>query len=197
MEASDHTGSRRSSDHSHRSSPSYFRNVVSLGPDSLSVIPTPSSSRNSSLKNSTKINNAGSEDTPRNDSRDGHIPVASPVTSYPCQAQGATPITTNIRSRKGGTGNRNKNRRRRRKRISEHSHSGMDATTKSPPRFCSCCCCCLLGSSGRLFWCCNDRKVVRSTVSCMNVVARVLVWCTVVAMVAGVVWYSYELKKMG
>ena len=153
MEASDHTGSRRSSDHSHRSSPSYFRNVVSLGPDSLSVIPTSSSSRNSSLKNSTKINNAGSEDTPRNDSRDGHIPVASPVTSYPCRAQGATPITTNIRSRKGGTtGNRNKNRRRRRKRLSDHSQSGMDSTTKSSPRCCSCCCCCLLGSSGKLFW---------------------------------------------
>lgn len=31
----------------------------------------------------------------------------------------------------------------------------------------------------------------------MNVVARILSWCTVVASVAGVVWYSYELKKTG
>ena len=36
-----------------------------------------------------------------------------------------------------------------------------------------------------------------STLSCMNVVARVLSWCTVVASLAGVIWYSYELKKTG
>jgi hypothetical protein len=42
-----------------------------------------------------------------------------------------------------------------------------------------------------------DRTVLRNTLSCMNVMARVVVWSSVVALVAGVVWYSYELKNNG
>lgn len=44
---------------------------------------------------------------------------------------------------------------------------------------------------------CFDRTMVRNTISCMNVMARVVVWSSVVALVAGVVWYSYELKNNG
>ena len=39
--------------------------------------------------------------------------------------------------------------------------------------------------------------MVRNTLSCMNVVARVLVWSSVMALAAGVVWYSYELTTNG
>ncbi|CAB9516735.1 Transmembrane protein 184C [Seminavis robusta] len=44
---------------------------------------------------------------------------------------------------------------------------------------------------------CFDRTMVRNTLSCMNVMARVVVWFSVFALAAGVVWYSYELKNNG
>ena len=44
---------------------------------------------------------------------------------------------------------------------------------------------------------CRDRTFVRSTMVIMNVLAKILVWSSVVALVAAVVWYSYELKNNG
>lgn len=48
-------------------------------------------------------------------------------------------------------------------------------------------------------WCCSScpAPFVRSTLSVMNFLARVLFWCTVVATVAAIGWYSYELKNNG
>ena len=221
MEASsDNSTSRRSSD-LNRPSPSYFKNVVSLGPGSMSPIPLLSKATNSPStgkrntntdtthsKSSTDKHNLNIPDTHGSNTHDSLIPVASPVSNYTphnhLQGQGTTPIITNVRSRKGGVAGHKKMRKqhhrgRRRKRLtseqqhpSSSSNSGIDIAASR-------CCCCFgsCTSGGGLFWCCHDRKIVRSTLSCMNVVARILSWCTVVAMAAGVVWYSYELKKTG
>ena len=45
--------------------------------------------------------------------------------------------------------------------------------------------------------CCRDRTFVRSTLHLMNIVAKILMWCTVLALVVAVGWYSYELKNKG
>lgn len=45
-------------------------------------------------------------------------------------------------------------------------------------------------------WLC-PAPFVRSTLTVMNFLARVLFWCTVVATVAAIGWYSYELKNNG
>ena len=48
-------------------------------------------------------------------------------------------------------------------------------------------------------WCCYScpAPFVRSTLSVMNFLARVLFWCTVLATVTAIAWYSYELKNNG
>jgi hypothetical protein len=194
-------------------SPSYFKNVVSLGTDSLSQIPLPLESNNSNsqdnnntLDNISNVNQISSQSISGingDTTHDGIDNVASTgetttttsstsIYKIPHDHQGATPITTNVRSRHRHRSNRKQHRRgRRRKILPEQQHkNGIEFL---PPRYCSYCSYCL----GKIFWCCNDRKIVRSTLSCMNVVARVLSWCTVVASLAGVIWYSYELKKTG
>lgn len=195
-----------------RGSPSYFRNVVSLNAEGLPKVPTPriSSPRTSSIKkmnnsttsfrdesnNSSSSRTFGESDTNNTTTtHDRLIPLASPVTnSYnPNNGQDAT---ANVRSRKGNGGatktqKKHTRRRRRRKQHSQHSNGTDHATSCCCPRWC------FGRACGGIFWCCNDRKIVRSTLSCMNVVARILSWCTVIASVAGVVWYSYELKKTG
>lgn len=37
----------------------------------------------------------------------------------------------------------------------------------------------------------------RSTLQCMNFMARIVLWCTILALVVAVVWYSYELHNHG
>ncbi|MGK3733528.1 MAG: hypothetical protein ACI8RD_002720 [Bacillariaceae sp.] len=188
--------SRRSSQ-----SPSYFKNVVSLGPDSLSQIPlspmptTATKKEGGTIINSQDNNNNNNTLDNNGDTttHDGITNIASIYKIPHDHHQGVTPITTNVRSRHRHHSNRKQHRRgRRRKRLPEQQQhkNGIEFL---PPRYCSYCNYCL----GKIFWCCNDRKIVRSTLSCMNVVARVLSWCTVVASLAAVIWYSYELKKTG
>jgi len=229
MEGDDSQHNRRFSEHSHQASPSYFRNVVPLGLDSLltplSVIATrkegtiPTTSKRNSLttqrehnyhsqsvmpmqtmKDSTitssdKTNSLNSQGIIDNDSQRVNVVNVTSSNRYMFHDhQGATPITTNVRSRKCGTGHhsnrKHRHRGRRRKRLPEQ-HPATDIESRYS--YCNYC----LGSTGGIFWCCYDRKIVRNTLSCMKVVARVLSWCTVVAMVVGVIWYSYELKKTG
>ena len=52
-------------------------------------------------------------------------------------------------------------------------------------------------NSKKPFCYCCDRTVVRSTLSVMNFLAKMLVWSSVIALAAAVVWYSYELTKHG
>lgn len=43
----------------------------------------------------------------------------------------------------------------------------------------------------------TSRQVLRTTVSIMNFVARILLWGSFIATIVGVVWYSHELKSNG
>ena len=183
-----------------RDSPSYFKNVVPLDTGPLPQIPTPRNINDSTtaFRDESSSSNALGESDQNNTTHDRLIPHASPVTnSYnPNNGQEMVPLSAKMRSRKGNGGatkTRNQHHRRRRGRRQDSHHS--DGTDHAA----SCCCpwWCFGSTCGGTFWCCNDRKIVRSTLSCMNVVARILSWCTVVASVAGVVWYSYELKKTG
>ena len=166
-----------------RASPSYFKNVVSLGVEGMPLAPSPRTMSHKSI-NSTSNHSKSSErfnvatDTDSKHTHDRLIPLASPTNNFTAGQDAA------VRSRKGNPQHKRKEHRSRRRKR------------KQQPSSESCCCCpsCFGRCCGG---CCKDRKIVRSTLSCMNVVARILSWCTVVASVAGVVWYSYELKKTG
>jgi hypothetical protein len=45
-------------------------------------------------------------------------------------------------------------------------------------------------------YCCFYRNF-KSTLQCMNLMARILLWATAVALVVAVIWYSYELHNHG
>jgi hypothetical protein len=48
--------------------------------------------------------------------------------------------------------------------------------------------------------CCNPNLTgssIKSTLSCMNVMAKVLLWCTTASLSGAVFWYSYELLNHG
>lgn len=135
-----------------------------------------------------------------------------------------TPLTTNVRSRKaGGSGTHHQHRqplhggshhsKGRRPRVAGDPHAGpphdgrrrrggrhrrggsfdaapggVASAEEDSPR----------DRARRPTTCCRDRNnMVRSTLSCMNLVARVLFWSSVVALAAAVVWYSHELKNNG
>jgi len=236
MEGFGQESSQRPSDLT-RSSPSHFKNVVSLDADSAPSVPSPqSSSKVKSISNTTEklshgfhngngskntnsTNPEGVKDNRLMDSSEGNkivqhddlIPLLGPINSFishnPLQGQDSAPVIANVRSRKGNGGgssiyqqriHRHHHRGRRCKRQpgqqQQHTSgsSGNDISSLS-----RCPCWCFGSNCGGIFWCCHDRKIVRSTLSCMNVVARILSWCSVIASVAGVVWYSYELKKTG
>ena len=124
----------------------------------------------------------------------------NPTRSTPNTAQPSSPSpqATIFRSRKASkplnSSPKNRNRRRR---------SRKDSLSKDPPSNNN------NGNGGnnnnnsrRFFRCCRDRTCrdrtfVRSTLSCMNLVARMLLWCSAVASIAAVVWYSYELRNNG
>jgi hypothetical protein len=48
-----------------------------------------------------------------------------------------------------------------------------------------------------LLWFCRNTRAVQSTLSCMNLLARLLFWSSMLASVLGVFWYSYELYNHG
>ena len=52
------------------------------------------------------------------------------------------------------------------------------------------------GTNGRLRRVCPG-LYTRSTINAMNFLARILFWSSLVAMVAAVIWYSYELFQHG
>eukprot|EP00536_Pseudo-nitzschia_multiseries_P007443 jgi/Psemu1/17979/gm1.17979_g len=228
MEGSHHGNGRRPTE-IQRASPSYFRNVVSLGlspqPASSSAFSSPPNPARTSTTYTTPKTNwpqqqqqqqqqrqqqGGGESSKgkilvdnlllrlpeisekaqhQHQQHEGLIPAASPPNTYhPEISDGVTPVVTNVRSRRtGGGGTHRKPHKRHRRR---RARAAADSDKKEEPMCLGCLC-------GGMCRCCRDRKIVRSTLSCMNVVARILSWCTVVASVAGVVWYSYELKKTG
>lgn len=83
---------------------------------------------------------------------------------------------------------RGRRRKRRNRSNSSHSEKVKDSAPGGPiDALCSM----------FLRTLCFDRAMVQNTLSCMNVMARVLVWSSVMALAAGVVWYSYELATNG
>ena len=48
-----------------------------------------------------------------------------------------------------------------------------------------------------LLWFCRNTRAVQSTISCMNLLARLLFWSSILASILGVFWYSYELYNHG
>lgn len=48
-----------------------------------------------------------------------------------------------------------------------------------------------------LLWFCRSTRAVQSTISCMNLLARLLFWTSILASILGVFWYSYELYNHG
>lgn len=131
------------------------------------------------------------------------IPAASPLNVLRTDHTAPTPLMMNVRSRKGRnhhhapSSSRRRQRRQNKNSNSQHHRNsqlqhGVSASSlggHGPPQ----------SPSKRLLWwlCCRDRKMVRSTLTCMNIVARALLWCSLLALVAAVVWYSYELKNNG
>ena len=93
-----------------------------------------------------------------------------------------------LRSRKTKKSSHKTDSKRHRRRRRSSKDFDMDASssshTKQPSSLGSKCCTC-------------DRTLVRSTLSCMNILAKLLFWCSALASAAAVVWYSYELKKHG
>ncbi|KAG7356462.1 organic solute transporter Ost alpha [Nitzschia inconspicua] len=140
------------------------------------------------LEHNDTINNGGTEFRVH----EALIPSASPppgLRTLPTVAGpslASTPLATNVRSRKGkqnhngSGGSPSRKHRRKRKHTTE-----MDNGAASPA-----------GVKWQIL-CCRDQKIRRNIQSCMNTVARLLLWCTVIASVALVVWYSYELKNNG
>lgn len=117
--------------------------------------------------------------------------VAIPAASH----SQASPAPQHVRSRKAKSKRNLDNRRHKRKRRNSKDYSnesGVTFAAGSPSKH--------LLSSWSLFGSstkCCDRTFVRSTLSFMNLLARLLFWCSALASVAAVVWYSYELKKHG
>lgn len=101
------------------------------------------------------------------------MPLMSSNTDEPTAPTSEPPTSnTSIRSRKQNKKVTTK-RKRRRRRVNSSSSSESEQRRWCPAPF------------------------VRSTLSVMNFLARILFWSSVVAMVAAVVWYSYELKNNG
>lgn len=112
-------------------------------------------------------------------------------------AIGGTVATTNataVVSRRKGQCRRKGGRRRGRGRANSTSSASdkpAELTINAPAgpldAVCSTC----------LRTLCFDRAMVRNTLSCMNVMARVLVWMSFVVMAVAVVWYSREFYNRG
>ena len=109
----------------------------------------------------------------------------------PISSVSATPVTTNVRSRKkhntAGTAVKRKRRRHRREQQQQQPPPDLASVPEST----------MDTNKWRRLFCCRDRKFRRNLQSCMNFVARLLLWCTILASVALVVFYSYELKNNG
>lgn len=100
----------------------------------------------------------------------------------------STTVTRNNALLPGGLVRVRKSAHSRRKR--KHPEE-TESATAPPPRRRSLLHACLL-------WCCrNNTRNVQSTISCMNLLAKIIFWSTIMALVGAVFWYSYELNKHG
>jgi hypothetical protein len=87
-----------------------------------------------------------------------------------------------FRSRKTGVNKRQKKNRKRRPRLASYEDRLVAGANNRSSRCCTPC---------------RDRTFVRSTMFVMNILAKILVWSSVIALAAAVIWYSYELTNNG
>ena len=109
-----------------------------------------------------------------------------PVSLVAEDVNGAGIAASTVVSRRKGQRRR---RARRQRSNSTSSEKPVEGMTQPGPLDAVCSVC--------LRTMCFDRTMVRNTLSCMNVMARVLVWASFLALGAAVVWYSYELFNNG
>lgn len=109
--------------------------------------------------------------------------TAAPGAPSSCTALGHPKLLRSRKTKKSSHKTDSK-RHRRRRRLSKDFDADLSNHAKPPATLGSKCCTC-------------DRTLVRSTLSCMNLLAKLLFWCSALASAAAVVWYSYELKKHG
>lgn len=96
--------------------------------------------------------------------------------------------TSTIVSRRKGERRHRRRRHRSNSASSEKPLEGMTPAVAGPlDTVCSMC----------LRTLCFDRTMVRNTLTCMHVMARVLLWASFFALGAAVIWYSYELFNNG
>ena len=176
-------------------SPSPFRNVLTLGDaDGMSLAlpqaplddnnqgedssqqppPPPNPQDDNSAANHSKNTAVSTDSTQEHNRQPSH---GSGTSDSPKQRQ----PKAILRSRKGGSGGGGNHKHPKRKRR-QRAYSKDEI----PPT-----------SAWRWLICCRDRTLVRSTLSCMNLVAKMLLWCSAIASAAAVIWYSYELKNNG
>jgi hypothetical protein len=112
------------------------------------------------------------------------IPGEAPSLFSTTTAAARTDSKSSIfRSRKTSGLKRQKNKKRRRRpRLASYEDRLVAQASKRESRCCKPC---------------RDRTFVRSTMVVMNILAKILVWSSVIALAAAVVWYSYELKNNG
>lgn len=175
--------------------------------------PTSGDSTASASNNTTGMNPQDDlEQAPTGDSVDDILPtsalsntsIADPLLSTAAAAVSASSLIpteegpqsliqergrgkSTIIKRKSGTGRRR--RKRRTRSSSSHSEKTNKSSTPSGPLDALCTMC--------LRALCLDRTMLRNTYGCMNVIAKMTVWTSVLALAAAVVWYSYEFAKNG
>ena len=172
----------------------------------LSPPPISSSGNSSAIKNETPLrSNTSHKSGPRAKLETASNDNQLTNSSFSWRSVTTSSIDSTASSR--NTDDKNKDskpslRKRNRRRRSSKDYSSKSSSRRrrkngskktsvetSPPGLCQ-----------RIFcgcWFCRDRTFVRSTLSCMNLMAKVLFWCSAVASVMAVVWYSNELTKHG
>lgn len=195
------------------SSPSKFAMEASTNPQdaALSKASSAAASAAAAAAAATGNDTATALEIPTASLTASTIPDSSPILSNTTSALTSTTARPQtVRSRKPKPQDKNTKRRRRRRTSSkDYDGSRRSAGSNSKPTTTSL----LAGatttaslSSTRTSStskrrccqpCCQNQALVRSTLSCMNLLARILFWSSAVASVAAVVWYSYELIKHG
>lgn len=186
-------------------SPSHFRDVLILSPNNK-----PSSTGSTKSLRHQALPNAPVITRPPPESPNTAAPTANstantpPHDLIPSAVAGTTantdkaPATSKMVRRKGSNNNSDHNDRFQRKRRSKTRRKkqtpNADSTLEDAGG--------LTSSTGNndgslLNKCCNSRKVVRSTLSAMKLLAKILLWSSTVVCVAAVFWYSNELRNNG
>eukprot|EP00934_Nitzschia_sp_Nitz4_P002162 Nitzschia sp. Nitz4//scaffold9_size221794//163764//166205//NITZ4_001370-RA/size221794-snap-gene-0.109-mRNA-1//1//CDS//3329561073//2162//frame0 len=181
-----------------RVSPSHFRGVVALDASQVDSLlqhqdqqdqqdQHPHLSQDAELSHSASTAAATASANHAQNGQDLLLPITAPAA-----APTAIAASPNVRSRRPKAHRDHHSKRRGRRRTSSKDYHAESFASSSSAS--TCFGCCRPSANG----CCQRyQALVRSTLSCMNILARILFWCSALASVAAVVWYSIELRKHG